>query len=79
MPKKSPWIKQPPPEDVLMRKGRINSNECVLLQVWVPRTLRGQLHELARELSEEHDRHVTMSDVIRLGCRIVIRDKLKGG
>jgi len=76
VPKRNPWIIDPPSEPSSHR--RADGGKTVLIQVWVPLTLRGQLHELAAELSQQTAQHVTMSDVVRRACRAFIREKLKG-
>lgn len=76
--KKSPWIEEPPVDDLLLTRKQSAPFKPVLIHVWIPVVLRGQLHELSRELTLERGKNVSLSDVVRLGLRLVIKTHLKG-
>lgn len=84
MPRKKLWLesdklsseKAPVFADNSARRSA-DHRPAVMVQVYMPATLRGQLRELAHELSD--DKRVTLSDVVRAACRAYIKEHLQGG
>jgi hypothetical protein len=77
MPKRSPWILDPPPKDLDIG-WRGDLQKPMLIHVFVPRTLWGQVQELAAQLTQERGERVSLSDVVRGGLRTAIKSHLKG-
>jgi hypothetical protein len=74
---RNPFVLDPPVEDAGLHR-RADGRKSVLVQLWMPVTLRGQLRELAAEETQRRGKPVSVSDCLRMGARKVISERLQG-